>query len=276
MGPSFSSAFLDILPELPEVETVVRSIRGHLVGQMILDACLSSNRVTRGDHSATRNALMGRTITALERQGKQIWIQLDRGFLYVHLGMTGKLLWNGDPGKYTRACLSLVAGRLLFDDIRTFGRFEFFPGREKALKTVGPDALTVSFDDFFARLRARRGRVKAVLLNQSFLAGVGNIYADEALFAARIHPRTLSYRLSEKRAIRLHAAMIEILGAAINLKGSSISDYVDGLGEKGAFQQLHKVYGRTGEPCPQCRAAAIRRIVVGQRGTHYCPRCQRV
>ncbi|MFL6414526.1 MAG: bifunctional DNA-formamidopyrimidine glycosylase/DNA-(apurinic or apyrimidinic site) lyase [Bryobacteraceae bacterium] len=263
------------MPELPEVETVVRSIRGHLVGEIIVSASFSSHRVTRGDHATTAAALAGSRITDIERRGKQIWIQLDRGFLYVHLGMTGKLLWNGEPGKYTRACLQLIGGRLLFDDIRTFGRFEFFAARETALAPVGPDALTVSVEEFLGRLRERRGRIKAILLSQSFLAGVGNIYADEALFAAGIHPRALSRRVSDRRARRLHAAMVDILSTAIRHKGSSISDYVDGFGARGSFQQLHKVYGRTGEPCPSC-GAIIRRIVVGQRGTHYCPRCQRV
>jgi formamidopyrimidine-DNA glycosylase len=263
------------LPELPEVETVVRSIRGHLVGCTILSATFLSHRVTRGDHGAAADALRGSTVKGVDRRGKQIWISLERGFLYVHLGMTGKLLWNGERGKYTRAILELNKGRLLFDDIRTFGRFEFFPERETALAAVGPDALTVESAEFVRRLRERRGKVKAILLSQSFLAGVGNIYADEALFAAGIHPRALARRLSDLRAKRLHSAVLEILATAIRHKGSSISDYVDGSGEKGSFQQLHKVYGRTGEPCPAC-GAAIRRIVVGQRGTHYCPRCPRV
>jgi len=263
------------LPELPEVETVVRSISGHLVGKRIVNARFSSNRVTRGDHAATGTALIGATITDIERRGKQIWICLDRGFLYVHLGMTGKLLWNGKPGKYTRASLDFDDGTLLFDDIRTFGRFEFFGAKENALGRVGPDALTVSAQEFLSRLKERRGRIKAVLLSQSFLAGVGNIYADEALFAARIHPRAMAGRLSEARSRRLHSEMVKILSEAIRHKGSSISDYVDGFGERGSFQQLHKVYGQTGKPCPSC-GTEIRRIVVGQRGTHYCPRCQRV
>src|SRR3954462_12993429 len=265
----------NILPELPEVETVVRSITARIVGKSIVSASFSSHRVTRGDHDATGMALVGSTISGVERRGKQIWICLDRGFLYVHLGMTGKLLWNGEPGKYTRACLQLTDGVLLFADIRTFGRFEVFLEEETALAPRGPDALTVPAGEFVRRLKERRGRIKAVLLSQSFLAGVGNIYADEALYSAGIHPRTPPGRLSEARARRLHTAMVEILEAAITHKGSSISDYVDGLGERGSFQQLHAVYGRTGEPCPRC-ATIIRRIVVGQRGTHYCPRCRRV
>ena len=145
------------------------------------------------------------------------------------------------------------------------------PARAAAL---GPDALNVSLDDFRALLKARRSAVKPLLLNQRFLRGMGNIYTDEALFEARIHPRALAASLSKARASRLHSAMLDILATAIRLKGSSISDYVDADGQRGSFQQLHQVYGRAGDPCPIC-GTPIRRIVVGQRGTHYCPKCQR-
>jgi formamidopyrimidine-DNA glycosylase len=188
--------------------------------------------------------------------------------------MTGKLLWNGEPGKYTRAVFELDNGVLLYDDIRQFGRIEFFETLPKIFERAGPDALGISFDDFHARLSQRRGQIKALLLNQSFLAGIGNIYADETLFAARIHPRAAVSRISKKRAQELHRKLLEVLEAAIKQRGSSISDYVDSAGERGSFQQMHNVYGRAGKPCPRC-GAIIRRIVIGQRGTHYCPRCQR-
>ncbi len=213
-------------------------------------------------------------IKAVRRRGKQIFIELDRGVLYVHLGMTGKLLWNAERGKYTRAFLQLDGGALVYDDVRQFGRVEFFPAIPDTLERVGPDALQVSFEDFHTRLKQRRMTMKALLLNQTFIGGVGNIYADEALFAAEIHPRALSTRISRARAERLHAKMLEVLELAIQHRGSSISDYVDGAGNRGAYQQLHNVYGKAGKPCPRC-GTDIRRIVVAQRGTHYCPRCQR-
>lgn len=262
------------LPELPEVETVVRSIAPHIVGRTIEHAELHSQRVTRGGLAETAAALAGKTIESVRRHGKQIFIHLDRGVIYVHLGMTGKLLWNAERGKYTRAYLQLDHGALVYDDIRQFGRFEFFPSLPAAFERVGPDALKVSFADFYQRLKQRRVTVKALLLNQAFVGGVGNIYADEALYAAGIHPRTLSSRLSEVRARRLHSNILEILEQAIQHRGSSISDYVDAAGERGGYQSLHNVYGRAGEPCPRC-GSAVRRIVVAQRGTHYCPRCQR-
>lgn len=264
------------MPELPEVETVVRSIRRHLLGRRILDVTLSSHRVTRADHALTAAALSGATITHVRRQGKQILIDLDNGgLLYIHLGMTGKLLWNGEPGKYTRAFFRFDEGQLAYDDTRMFGRVEYFSTAPHLVSRIGPDALTVTSDDFYARLQKYRGSIKAVLLNQAFISGVGNIYADEALFAAAVHPKTSARKISKVRAGRLHTQLLEILHLSIANRGSSISDYVDAQGERGSFQQLHNVYGKKGEPCPRC-SAPIRRTVLAQRGTHYCPRCQRV
>ncbi|MBV8073369.1 MAG: bifunctional DNA-formamidopyrimidine glycosylase/DNA-(apurinic or apyrimidinic site) lyase [Acidobacteriaceae bacterium] len=262
------------MPELPEVETVVRSVAAHVTGAQITHAEVSSRRVTRGDHEKTARGLTGAIIEAVRRHGKQIFFELDSGLLYVHLGMTGKLLWNTEPGKYTRAELTLDRGVLLYDDVRQFGRFEYFREAPAFISTSGPDALSVSFEDFFSRLRERRGPIKPLLLNQRFIGGVGNIYADEALFSARIHPRAKAGRLSKQRAQELYGSILRTLKLAIEHRGSSISDYVDASGERGGYQLLHCVYGRAGEACCRC-GAVIRRIVLGQRGTHYCPRCQR-
>jgi formamidopyrimidine-DNA glycosylase len=262
------------LPELPEVETVIRSIAPHVVGQRIHSVSLTSHRVTRGDRIKTARALTGTTIKRVRRHGKQILIELDRGLLYIHLGMTGNLLWEATPGKYSRAIFELDNGILVYNDIRQFGRVEFFRELPSQLARTGPDALLLDFPTFFKRLKKRKGPIKPLLLNQSFLSGVGNIYADEALFAAHIHPRTSARRISQKRAQALHTQIVEILRLAIDYRGSSISNHVDGRGEPGDFQRLHSVYGRTGEPCPRC-GSPIKRIVLAQRGTHYCARCQR-
>lgn len=262
------------MPELPEVETVVRTVREVLRGRKIIGARCRSKLVTRGGLARTAAALAGREVTGIRRRGKQIFVELDRGVIYVHLGMTGRLLWNAVPGKYTRAIVEFEGGTMLYDDIRQFGRFEFFKEIPAGLETDAPDALSVAFEEFQLRLRAHRRSIKPLLLDQSFLAGVGNIYADEALFAARIHPRTSASRISAARARRLFDALMDVLRAAIEHRGSSISDYVDSEGKRGSFQQLHRVYGREGHPCPVC-GAAIRRIVLGQRSAHYCPRCQR-
>lgn len=270
-----AAAIVSNVPELPEVETVVRSIAPHLTGNTIQRAEFYSRFVTRGDHRETARALQGATIQAVRRQGKQILIDLDRGLLYVHLGMTGKLLWNAEVGKYARAVLELNNGILVYDDVRQFGRMEFFGRSPDFLGRSGPDALGIGFEEFYARLKKHRGNVKPLLLNQSFLSGIGNIYADELLFAARVHPRASAGRISKTRAKHLHESLLEVLQLAIQHRGSSISDYVDSAGQRGQFQQLHCVYGRAGEPCTRC-GTPIRRIVIAQRGTHYCPRCQRV
>ncbi|HZQ50803.1 MAG TPA: bifunctional DNA-formamidopyrimidine glycosylase/DNA-(apurinic or apyrimidinic site) lyase [Bryobacteraceae bacterium] len=263
------------MPELPEVENVVRSVAPHITGRTILHVHLSSHRVTRADLANTAERMEGRMIRAVRRRGKQIFLDLDHGAIYVHLGMTGKLLWNAVPGKYARAVLELDGGTLVYDDVRQFGRVEFFEQTPSLLDRVGPDALTVSLEEFQARLQKRGGQIKPLLLNQSFVSGVGNIYADELLFAARIHPKTPITRLSKQRIQTLHRHLTELLQLAIQHRGSSISDYVNGAGERGSFQDFHNVYGKTGEPCPRC-GHTIRRIVLAQRGTHYCPRCQRV
>jgi formamidopyrimidine-DNA glycosylase len=139
---------------------------------------------------------------------------------------------------------------------------------------LGPEPFNLSAAAFAARLRARRGAVKPLLLNQSFLAGLGNIYADEALHRAGIHPLARASRIGAARATNLHAAIVEVLSEAIAAGGSSISDYADAEGRQGSFQRSHRVYGRCGEPCPNC-GGAIRRIVAAQRSAHFCPACQR-
>jgi formamidopyrimidine-DNA glycosylase len=262
------------VPELPEVETVVRSISPYIVGHTILHAQVFSHRVTRASFAATAKALSGATISRVVRRGKQIFVHLNRGVLYVHLGMTGKLLWNGARTKYARAIFELDNGTLIFDDVRQFGRVEYYPEIPEFLARTGPDALTVGAPEFLERLKRHAGHIKPLLLNQSFIGGVGNIYADESLFAARIHPRARANRISKPRAAELHRNIVAILELAIQHRGSSISNYVDADGACGDYQQQHNVYGRTGEACARC-GTPVRRIVLGQRGTHYCPKCQR-
>ena len=218
--------------------------------------------------------LRGQTIHSVRRHGKFIVLDLDSGKLTIHLGMTGKLLLDAVAGPYTRALFELDEGLLVYDDIRHFGKIEWSKELPDRVDALGPDALTVAPEEFTAILRRRRSMIKPLLMNQAFVRGMGNIYTDEALFLARINPKAIASRLSRERAARLHKAMVDILSAAIALKGSSISDYVDSDGRKGSFQLHHQVYGREGEPCAVC-GSAIRRIVLGSRGTHYCPRCQR-
>jgi len=194
--------------------------------------------------------------------------------LTIHLGMTGSLLWNGTPGPHTRAEFVLDGDRLLFNDLRQFGRLHAGTQPPAGLARLGPEALQISARELAERLAGRRGRIKALLLDQRILAGLGNIYADEALFRAGIHPCAVPARLAPERIRRLHRAIRQVLREAIAAGGSSISDYVDADGAPGNFQFAHRVYRRTGLPCRRC-GAKIRRTLVSQRGTHYCPRCQR-
>jgi formamidopyrimidine-DNA glycosylase len=255
------------MPELPEVETVVRTVAPRLRGRRIVDVRVFSKKPWGASVAKAR----GQRVRDVRRYGKYILIELERGMLAIHLGMTGKLGANAEPGPYTRTVLVLDRGKIVFDDVRQFGSVRWLD-REPA--HLGPDALAISVDEFVERLAARRTRIKALLLNQSFVRGIGNIYADETLFRARIHPLAMAARLSRPRGRRLHAAMVEVLTEAIAKGGSSISDYVDADGRPGWFQLLHRVYQKTGEPCLVC-GALIRRILVAQRATHYCPKCQR-
>lgn len=263
------------MPELPEVETVVRSIR-HLVGRRIAGAEFRNLRILRGgdpDRMAAR--LTGRRLQSVKRYGKFIVASLDDGaYLMLHLGMTGRLLLGGAPGKHTHAILTFDQGVLLFDDSRQFGCIEYHETFPERVARLGPEPLEVSFEDFWNGLARRRTRIKALLLNQTFLRGVGNIYADEALFRAGIHPQALTSRIRKDRARKLYDAVVAVLTEAIDAGGSSISDYVDAEGRKGFFQIHHRVYGRTGEPCVAC-GTPIRRVIVTQRSSHFCPKCQK-
>ncbi len=258
------------MPELPEVETVVRTVAPHLIGRRILSAEFTSRLVTPGNRATLSRHLAARRIESVRRRGKFILVTLDRGVLSIHLGMTGRLLVSGKRGEHTHAVFTLDDGLLLYDDPRQFGKIEWNPRR---VERLGPEPLEIPLKEFRARLR-RKARIKPLLLNQSFLAGLGNIYADESLFAAGIHPLASAAKLSGPRAAKLHRAIREILTAAIEAGGSSISDYVDAEGRKGWFQVSHRVYGREGEPCANC-ATPIRRIVVAQRSSHFCPKCQK-
>ncbi|MCU1263200.1 MAG: DNA-(apurinic or apyrimidinic site) lyase / Formamidopyrimidine-DNA glycosylase [Bryobacterales bacterium] len=263
------------MPELPEVETVVRSLAPQVTGRRILNAEFSQKRVLRGDAGDAARMLGGRIIQSVGRHGKFIVFTLrPKGFLIVHLGMTGKLLWNGEPAKHTHAIFTLNGGTLLYNDARQFGRIEWAEEMPERVRKLGPDALSVAFEDFADLLKKRKSRIKSVLLNQTFVRGLGNIYADEALFRAGIHPLAIGSKLSKERVRKLYHAIREVLNEAIDRRGSSISDYVDSDGNRGSFQALHRVYRRTGEQCGVC-GTAIRRTLVAQRGTHFCPKCQK-
>jgi formamidopyrimidine-DNA glycosylase len=265
------------VPELPEVETVARSI-APLVGRRIVTAEFRNLRILRGgDPDEMSRRIQGRRITGIKRYGKYILFTLDKnkgGYLIVHLGMTGRLLLGGAPGKHTHAIFTFDRGVLMYDDSRQFGRLLYSEEFPERLLQLGPEPLEVRFEDFAAAMKGRKTKIKSLLLNQNFLRGVGNIYADESLFRAGIHPLALAWRIRPDRARRLYDSIIAVLQEAIAAGGSSISDYVDAEGRAGFFQISHRVYQRAGEPCVTC-GNVIRRTVVAQRSSHFCPACQK-
>jgi formamidopyrimidine-DNA glycosylase len=286
------------MPELPEVETIARGVDARVRGDRIVDVWFGSHR--EPFKTAPRRQAEGlreRHIVAVHRTGKHIVIELGRppaerasgtdaqantaeiaAQWIVHLGMTGRLLVTtpeADVVKHTHARLTLASGReLRFVDPRRFGRLEFRDLR-KGLGFAGPGAepLAIEAEAFAHLFHSRKLAIKAALLNQTLLAGVGNIYADESLFHAGIRPRRRAGRLTRAELEKLRGALRTVLEHAISLGGSSVSDYVDAEGARGFFQLEHCVYQRTGEPCLKC-GNAIKRIVVAGRSTHYCRHCQ--
>jgi formamidopyrimidine-DNA glycosylase len=288
------------MPELPEVETIARGVNERLRGDRIAEVWFSGRREPFKTPPARQaRGLEGRAILAVHRAGKHIVCELgaadgqpgtarsgplveggckSSAQWIVHLGMTGRLLVttpDAPLAPHTHARLSLASGReMRFVDPRRFGRLEFRDlSRAAGFRAPGADPLTVTAEEFVRLFRGRRLAIKAALLNQTLLSGVGNIYADESLFRAGIRPRSPSGRLTRAELERLRMALREVLEHAIQLGGSSVSDYVDADGVRGFFQLEHCVYLRTGLPCRHCQTP-IRRIVLAGRGTHYCPKCQ--
>ena len=267
------------MPELPEVETVRRTLAPVVEGHTIAAVSFAWTRTCAGDPRATEARLAGQRIERLARYGKYLLFHLRkngrRSPLVVHLRMTGNLLVNGAPDEYTRASMSLDDGTaVVFQDVRKFGRWEWSERLPARLAALGPEPLEIGCDDFTDRLRSRRARLKALLLDQAFLRGLGNIYADEALFRARLHPLRSARGVGPRKARDLHGAIQAVLRHAIEAGGTSIRDYRDSRGEQGGFQRQIRIYGKDGEPCVAC-GTRVRRVVVAQRSTHFCPRCQR-
>jgi len=290
------------MPELPEVETIVRGLEKRVVGDTIESVWIGSRRQPlKSPAGKIVAALEGRRIARVHRAGKHIVFDLEpstdnsknkmagqktrrsirsRGHdsvaqWIVHLGMTGQLLVSEPSAaikKHTHLVSTLASGReLRFVDPRMFGRLSvhssgFDPG--------GFEPLEIGEDEFYKLFRGRKTPIKSALLNQKLLRGVGNIYADESLFRAGIRPRRRAATITREQFRALHKAVQEVLRQAIERGGSSISDYVDADGEEGFFQLEHRVYGREGESCGTC-GSPIKRIVLGGRSSHYCPQCQK-
>jgi formamidopyrimidine-DNA glycosylase len=271
------------VPELPEVETTRRDLDERLRGRTITAVCFDATGVTpaRGMGPVEMaDALRGRRFERLARRGKYLIAHFEDGdVLVVHRRMTGNLVLRraGDPvDPYTRAVIRLDDGHdLHWTDLRRFGTWELAGSPERALPPMGPEPLSEEWHaaDLAAALADRTAPIKAVLLDQRRVAGLGNIYADEALHMAAIHPERPAGTLSFTEVERLHQAVRRVLTLAIELQGSSARHHVGGLGQRGAMQEQWRVYQRSGEPCRVCGTPIARSRVAG-RGTHHCTRCQ--
>ncbi len=285
------------MPELPEVETIARGLQRTIVGKRIQDIRTICPDVVKQPSRIFRKELLKRKVQGVKRRGKYLLIDLSGGkTLLVHLGMTGNFLFdvrrppsvvrrqpqanntNGND-KHNHLIFSFLESnaRLCYNDQRKFGKIKVFDTKEEnnvpELNKLGPEALDVSLSEFIGIFRKRRGRIKSALLNQHIIAGLGNIYADESLFEAKINPARRIDRLSENKLKDLHRAIRKTLHKAIKAGGSSIDNYLHVDGKMGEFQLQHKAYGREGERCKRC-GTKIKRIKINQRSSYFCPRCQ--
>jgi len=278
------------MPELPEVETIRRVLDEVLPGLRIREVLVRREKMLRGQScDRFKEGLMGTSIIGVDRRGKFLFLRLKSGSLLLHLGMSGRIIVRGKdeesdvpalelPDRHTHLILKLSEGLFLyFRDPRMFGRFQLLDAEDelRLLDRLGPEPLGRGFStDYFRKaLERRKAPVKAVLLDQRLVAGIGNIYADEALFRAGIDPHREGCRLKPDEISRLRTAVRSVLREAVRRKGTSISDYVDPRNRRGTFQLRLEVYGREGRSCRRC-GCAICKDIVAQRGTHWCPRCQ--
>ena len=271
------------MPELPEVETHARDLRPQLVGQQIVEAhVLWPRTVAAPDLPLFLALVSGQRITTVGRRGKFLIFNMESGdAMLIHLRMSGGLhveqTYGDEPtGPHVRAWFELSDGRrLVFTDMRKFGRIWLVPDPGPLLAGLGPEPMEASFtaEALAERIRGRRTAIKPLLLDQTVVAGVGNIYADESLFLAGIHPRRPASSLTDDEICRLWRAIRGVLNEAVEQRGTTVRDYHPPLGGYGNYMALRRVYQRTGQPCPNC-GTPISRIVIAQRSAHFCPHCQ--
>jgi formamidopyrimidine-DNA glycosylase len=274
------------VPELPEVETVVRDLQTCLTGRRLSSVKQISRHALRTPWRPSWNPVVaGQRVQSIARRGKWILVTLEnKGVLVFHLGMTGQLIVGSAKtplANHTHLLFDLDDGdeQLRFRDIRRFGNITFFPTSSEledffAASRLGPEPFDVPAKYWGDSLSVSKRCLKAVLLDQSVVAGVGNIYADESLFEARLHPSRMACDLDKAESDRLRLAVASVLQRAIDRRGSSIRNYVGGSGLKGEYQNEFRVYGRTGAPCPRC-GTAIEALRIAGRSSHFCPTCQK-
>ncbi|MFQ5606458.1 MAG: bifunctional DNA-formamidopyrimidine glycosylase/DNA-(apurinic or apyrimidinic site) lyase [Candidatus Zixiibacteriota bacterium] len=276
------------MPELPEVETVARGLRALVIGREIVDTRLLGVKLRRINPRNFKSRVTGRRFINVRRRGKNLLLDLsDDLSLWAHLKMTGRFVESqGHTGIDRHDHLIMELGpagkraktRLVFRDVRKFGFVKLAQTsklmEQQSLQTLGPEPLEISRDEFVRLISERRRAIKPALLDQTLIAGLGNIYTDEALFAARIHPRALTCEISSRKLGALHEEVQRVLTLAINRMGTTFDSYSGVNGEPGRFQKYLKVYGRENESCTRC-GRKITRLVIGQRSAHFCSRCQR-
>ncbi|SMB92918.1 DNA-(apurinic or apyrimidinic site) lyase [Desulfonispora thiosulfatigenes DSM 11270] len=276
------------MPELPEVETIKRSLLPLLVGKKIINVDIKVPNLLKyplADKEHFEEVLKGSTFLDIQRRGKYLLFHLNKGWiLVIHLRMTGRLLYTPKDQtieKHTHVIFSLDDGNdLRFHDIRKFGLIYLVPQDGlhllKGLSGLGPEPLSDDFslDSFKLALKNKKQKIKPLLLNQNFIAGIGNIYADEILFQAKVHPEEIISNLGEDKIEKIYDAIRDRLTKGIEFRGTSIKDYVDGLGQSGMFQNELKIYGKKGELCLNC-GHVFERINVGGRSSTICPWCQK-
>jgi len=273
------------MPELPEVETIVRSLSPRLKGLRIKSFELLFPPILRSGSISRLRYLLGKEILKVWRRGKMIIIEMEDDLCLVfHLKMTGNLFLSSSAVPYDRHVHFILSfegqgKELRFRDVRKFGfiscLFSSDLSLSKELRDLGPEQLEMEYAHFEKLFEGKTARIKGLLLHQKFIAGIGNITSDEILFRARIHPLSRASGLNSRQKQKLWTAMQDVLREAIAKKGSSIQDFRDVDGQKGSFQDYHRVYGRKGLPCPRCDTP-IRRIRLSGRSSFFCPKCQRV
>ncbi len=273
------------MPELPEVETVVRSLRQTIARRIITGVEINNAERIYPGKKIFAAMLTGQKILGIRRRGKNILIDLSDGYtLWVHLKMTGHFYYlpsDTPVDKHDHLIFHLAENsyNLRFNDYRRFGRLRIYPTdeimKQKGLVELGPEPLEISADGFVTLLRSRRRMIKPALLDQSLIVGIGNIYADESLFRARIHPRKLTDTVSRAKLRALHGHIQEILAHAIRMMGTSVDTFAGVNGQPGRYQKYLRVYGREGQPCLNCGHVVVREKI-GSRSAHFCPRCQKL
>lgn len=269
------------MPELPEVQTIVEDLNKKVLGRTFVDVWADEKKIIKKSWDVFKSELIGKKIEKIFRKGKNIIFNLSGGYsMLTHLKMTGHYLYDNydkaDPmNSFIHIKFSLDNGKVLaLSDLRKFAKVELKETSkiEEELEEIGPDPFEIGFEEF--RKRLRTGKIKQVLMDQKKISGIGNIYSDEILWEAKVHPEKKVQNLSEKELKEIFEASKKILKTALAARGTSISDYRDTEGKKGSYGDIRKVYRKTGKECPRC-GEIIEEKKIGQRSAHFCPLCQK-